>query len=400
MWNRIVDELAFFQDKSKGSADGAVINPISNTVCTQDTACAAEVFATEYINTKNNDWLVRAKSAITALLKYNLYAGLDEPRWDPIGWHSNKGSLYITGTVLDAYWRATRLTGMDLVEDNWTDLSHFIQSCMLGYGGFAHDAIVSGRKPADVQNITAIASYLIEYVCKNGSLTLQLANERDNILNHITKGQSTDGLWPYIYPGFGQTLLYKIYFLRRSSLYRRFIYKFLGDRSIFFGDSVHHMYVLYYFINAILLRDHVSKKQYNAVVKGWEWIEKRLQKNSDGSVSFDFSWEPKPAVVRFCNFCDTTTYFLILALIPLLRGLGLSGTRMSFADLESGFIKHVAANLLDAEGKYPSIKPHEGPIDTLQKILPAIWQGVAWKGALLSRHIRYYKKIDGQEDFI
>ena len=64
VWERIVSELALHQDMSPKGKGGGVVNPISRSVCTQDTACAAKVFALEYKRTADVKWLTRSMAAI------------------------------------------------------------------------------------------------------------------------------------------------------------------------------------------------------------------------------------------------------------------------------------------------------------------------------------------------
>lgn len=388
IWSRITAELAIHQDGAPEEFTGQVVNPISGAVSSQDTACAAQVFATEYHRTGNEDWLLRARAALRSLEEQNAYSGLDEPRWDPIGWHFDEGSLYVTGTVLDAVWGARSLSdllsGLGNDQDHWISLMRYLERCLHGPGRFAHNVVKPGTRPADVQNTTAIALYLLEYAAAEGGFSdSPLMEERDRAYRHLMNGQRKDGFWPYVYPSRLQRIFFQFPYFKKVPLVRRYLYG-SGSRSVLFGDSVHHCYVLYFLTKAALLRD--TELPFSQIAEGWDWVRGQLVSTRDGGVRFDFEWEPKPRRVRFCNFCDTNTYFLLIATLPLLGRMGVIDD-LSYAEIAQGFLVHIENNLIEGEGSFPSIKPHEGQARVLRRILPAIWESVAWKGALVSRFL-------------
>lgn len=301
IWSRIVDELVFHQDLAPDEFRGQVVNPISGSIYTRDTAFAAQVFATEYHRTKDKKWLSRAKAALDSLLEMDIYGGLDEPIWNRCGWHYNKGSLATTGMLLDAVWEAMSLLDCKHEEEQWRRLFRYLEGCLVGPGLFAHDSVKPGKNPPAVQNTTAIALYLLEYAASKVKDANELILEERNLaLRSLYKGQRIDGFWPYIYPGAMQQLVFRFPtmrpFVRRLPIVRRYFYK-AGDASVFFGDSVHHCLVLYYFAKSILL--HEPNYPYVSVVnRGWEWIYSHLVETLDGCLRFDFDWEPKPTSPR------------------------------------------------------------------------------------------------------
>ena len=383
IWSRIVDELAFHQDLAPDELRGQLVNPISGSIYTRDTAFAAQVFATEYHRTKDEKWLSRAKAALDSLLEMDIYGGLDEPIWNRRGWHYNKGSLATTGMLLDAVWEAMSLLDCKHEGEQWWRLFRYLEGCLVGPGLFAHDSVKPGRNPPAVQNTTAIALYLLEYAAsKVGDDNDTVLRERDLALLSLFKGQRIDGFWPYIYPGTMRQFVFRFSFMR--TLVRRIPvvrgYVFRGDRSVFFGDAVHDCLVFYYLVKSILLRE--PDYPYVSVIdRGWEWICSHLVETSAGGLRFDFDWEPKPMGPRYCNFRETSTYFLILATLPLLARIGVIGDE--FHDIASGLLTHIESSLLENEGTFPGIKPYEGPVEVLRNILPRVGESVAWKGGCL-----------------
>jgi hypothetical protein len=385
IWSSITDELALHQDRAPGDFRGQVVNPISGMIYARDTAFSAKVFATEYRRTGEEKWLLRSKGALDSLSKVDVYSGIDYPIWTRYGWDYEKGSLAPTGMSLDAIWDTKSLLGLkDEGKEQWNRLFRYLEGCLVGPGLFAHALMQPRTDPPAIQNTTAIALYLLEYAAsKVGDANDLVLKERDLALLSLSRGQRIDGFWPYIYPGPMQQFFFRFPairpFIRRLPIVRRYFYK-AGDRSVFFGDVVHHCLVFYYLVKSILLRE--PNFPYVAVVnRGWEWIYKHLVETSYGGLRVDFDWEPKPLVPRYCNFRETSTYFLILATLLLLARMGVIGDE--FRSIASGLLIHIENSLLENEGTFPGIKPYEGPVAVLRNILPRVGESVAWKGSCL-----------------
>lgn len=384
IWSRIVDELTFHQKLAPDEFRGQVINPISGSIYSRDTAFAAQVFATEHRRTGEKKWLSRTLSALNSLGKMNIHSGLDEPIWNRYGWHFNKGSLATTGMLLDAVWEAMNLLDLRHEEEQWQRLFRYLESCLVGPGLFAHDSVKLGINSPAVQNTTAIALYLLTYAAsKIDDVNDPISKERDLTLLSLCKGQRTDGFWPYIYPGAMQQYVFRFPFTRQFVRYlpiiRKYFYR-VGSQSVFFGDAVHHCMVFYYLVKSISL--HEPKYPYVSVVnRGWKWICNRLLETPNSGLRFDFDWEPKPTVPCYCNFRETSTYFLILATLPLLVRIGV--IRNDCHSTSSGLLTHIENNLLERKGTFPSIRPYEGPVEVLRNILPRVGESVAWKGSCL-----------------
>jgi len=393
LWERIIAELTWMQDEGLKRGNGLLFNPVIGVPCIQDTTCAAEVFAVEHARTGSGEWKRRSSWAREALT-VDAYAGIGEPVWSPAGVYYNRGSLYMTGTVLETIWETAGIVGESVHDDDkWYRLGDYLETCRHVKGGFAHDTIPPGVHVCDVQNTTAIALYLIAVASGFNAFDKRSIGIRPDLaLDHLCAGQRSDGLWPYIYPGwFQKHVVYRCDFL--SSVFprfRRIVYYFLKDRSVFYGDSAHHCYVMYYLLRAAENGLMLTGRHMEILRRGWRWIEGRFVRISDSSIRFDFGWEPQPTVHRFCNYADTTTYFLIMAMIPLIESvLGLSAT-----GLAEGLALHVKNALLRTE-ESPCILPYEGSETAVRHILPSFIHSVSWKGALLARYLRYMAKREG-----
>lgn len=393
IWSQVVSELALHQDHAPEEFLGGVVNPICKTTYVLDTACAVKVFFVEYQRTQSKEWLKRARLALESIPMQDLFSGLHEPVWDVLGWHEAPGSLAATGIAIDALWDAMGLSGMGIIkpctakgvgsfcladgkakserrsigeaglnkEGNYESLLTFLAGCFHGKGKFAHNTIRPGEHPSDVQNTNAIAVYLLEHTVLNvPQLKHPLFKERRRTIRHLYSGQKRDGFWPYCYPGW-------------------------RGKLTDFGDTMHQVMTLYFVAKYFLLSQEYEHIE--IISRGWEWIKKHLINNNERGMAIDWSWEPVLVHPRYCNFRDTNTYFWILALLPILKNLGIIKEDES-AKIVNGLLLHISDNLLEEEGKFPCIIPHEGPPEVLRNIFPMFDQGVAWKGNFLAEIIR------------
>jgi hypothetical protein len=231
----------------------------------------------------------------------------------------------------------------------------------------------------------AIAFYLLEEAAQRlGSVDNALLLERDMAERFLLHGQRQDGFWPYVYPGAMQQFVHRHQGLgegiRRIPVLRRPFFK-SGDESILFGDAVHHCLVLYYLAKASSLREPSSSVR-KAINAGWEWICSHVVDANGSGFRFDFDWEPVPSFPRYCNFRDTSTYFLILASLPHLADLAIEGPE--YNAFSSGICAHIESALLEQKGSHPAIRAYEGTSEELRFILPRVGEATAWKGALLA----------------
>jgi len=390
IWLRIRGELVSLQEKAPFEQKGQVVNPISGMVYAQNTGAAALVFATEYVKTGVPEWLSRARLSLESLLKTKVYFGLDEPKWNRLGWHNYKGSMFATGTLLDAFWRAQDLLRDSDDEEDFRPLLKYLETCRIRQGLFTHDSFNPGQVPIPIQNTTAIALYLMEVVAARAvGSRVKLRNECDSTLESLIKGQRADGLWPYTYPFPMQRITSRFPvvwpFLRHIPILRRYLLG-IGDESILFGDTVHHCLVLYYLVKSITLRQQAKGIWEQTVNQGWDWIRRNLVNVGNGELTIDFGWEPLSSTFRYANFRDTSAYFLILATLPLLVELDVVN-KCDYHKISSGILVHVEQHLFNSKDYPTSIKPYEGPDEILRYILPRVGEASAWKGALLAEFI-------------
>lgn len=381
VWTRIVSELAFNQDRASQEFSGQVVNPICGMVYILDTACAAKVFAVEYYRTEDEKWLTRAKAALESISIHDLFSGLHEPIWDVLGWHEVPGSLAATGIATDALWDSMDLLGTGLDEKDCEPLLTFLTGCLHGKGRFAHSTVRQGQQPRDIQNTTAVALYLLEYIAKKiPQLEHPLLRERGQAIRHLSNGQDKSGFWPYCYSGWlGKSTAAAFPILKKIPVIRGY---FLNTD---FGDTMHQAMTLYFVVKYLSLSP--NHKHLEVISRGWEWINRHFINNNEEGLAIDWSWEPVPTFPRYCNFRDTNTYFWILGLLPNLENLGVVNKDESAKTIE-GLLRHINDNLLEEEGEIPGIVPHEGPPEILRNILPMFDQGVAWKGSFLAEIIR------------
>ena len=361
-----------------------IVNPISKEVCTLDTASAGLVFATEFKRTGADVWRKRAVSCINYVKQKNPFNGLDEPQWSPVGWVSRNGSLYMTGATIDMLWSAQRLLNLDDTRhDQLYSLSEYLGSCMHKPGVFAHDRIPpNAGKIADVQNTTAIALYLLRQSTYQYGYQSKTTRVCYLSIEHLSNGMRSDGFWPYIYPGNIQKSLYnlpRIWDLKPVRIFERYL---LRDKSIRFGDVVHHLYIMYFLAKSV--DDAVDEGVIEILNRAWIWLKSILVYGPEGDIRINYTVEPELRGIRFCNFSDTTAYFIIIAMLPKLKKFGiLDDCDKHICD---GIVKHVYKNLVSNNS--PSILPHEDIFERRAKILPAIWQSSALKAAFLSVFIR------------
>jgi len=412
VWSQIVEELAALQDSKPEGYDrpifnpytdrrvgtlsrtaeevaGGVVNPVCGYSIEFDTACAANVFATEYCRTDDETWRDRATRALRTLNRWEPYSGISEPRWDPMGWHFAEGSLSVTGTVLDAYWETSEVLTDEptegTVDEAWGDLAAYLERCRHGTGRFAHNAVPGDASVGDVQNTTTFAYFLRQYASRNDvGFEDRLGDTPGDAVDHLVDGQRSDGLWPYIYPSRIQRRLYRIPAIRNALAHKLFQKTvFRSDASIFFGDSVHHCYVLYYLLKGTLVGDGTVPER--TIREAWNWIESRFEHAGDGAIRFDFGWEAGPNRVRFCNFYDVTTYFLVLALLPLLREFGtIDAARAD--EVGTKLVRYLRRQLFVPDNT-PCFPAHECDYETRRNILPAVWGGSSLKGSLLACYL-------------
>jgi len=397
IWEKIVKECETEQIQD-GQHKGLIRNFLIDGFYYRETAFATKIFATEYLRTKKEVYLEKSKMALDALSKIfaekNIIEGIDEPNWTPRGVKVRKGSIPATILLLYAIDDTTKLIEYEFKYDASTILD-YLSLCYIGNGRFYHDKIDKKNKAHKyhVVNTTAMAYVFLQLSYQNGVKSFFYDNEIKKIENAILKSQRSDGFWNYIEPSIIQKAFWKTSkFLPTVGI--KLYNRLLGDRSILFGDAVHHVVCCYYFLaGKSKVSQFLSVREKRHVENSWIFIKKSLKEYKQNHIIFDFSWEPKPRSLRYCNFIDSSTYFYILDFLNYLKQFGIIDQEEK-QRYTNGILNHIESNLLSRD--IPSIKAYEGPDEILQNIIPRPSETVFDKGFFLSNVVleRLCKKKD------
>lgn len=385
IWGKIISECEQGQVLD-GKYKGLVRNFLINGFYYRESAFAAKIFAVEYLRTKKEIYLNRAEMALNCLQKIlkenDITQGLDEPMWTPRGVKYRKGSIPSTIIFLYSIEEATKLINYDFKYES-NKIIDYLSSCYLGRGRFYHDKIAKNNKShkMHVINTTAMAYYFLELSHSKGINSNFYESEIKIIENSILRSQRGDGFFSYIEPNNLQRIYWNFSKIL-PSIITKIYNKVLNDSSIFFGDAIHHVITLYYFLVAKRQASkRLSNYEVSVIKKGWQFIRSNLQEYQKGYIRFDFSWEPKPNSLRYCNFIDTSTYFYILDLLRLLEFFGLIEDDIRHY-YTNGILNHIETKLLS--DNRPSILPYEGSEEIIQNIIPRPSESVFDKGFFLS----------------
>ncbi len=385
IWEKIVSEATAAQIQD-GEKRGLVKNFLINDVYLRESAFAAKIFASEFKRTNDKKYFQKTIMAVRALENIlnsiNLEKGLDEPMWTPRGIKYRKGSIPATIILLYALDETCKLIDYELKFDI-KKVVNYLENCYLGNGRFYHDRVDKSNKSHQyhIVNTTAMSYFFLNLAKSKGIETEFYEKEIKNIEKAIAKAQREDGFRSYIEPNIFQKVSWKFHkYLPQKIIY--FYNKVLGDRSILFGDAIHHVVTLYYFM---LGCNKINKKMVtihkNMVIKGWQFISSYLKCIDENKIMFDFSWEPKPKSFRYCNFIDTSTYFYILDLMTyLLKYDVISYEEYSF--YKNGLLNYIESELL--QDRIPCIRPYQGGEEFLHYIMPRPSESIFDKGFLLS----------------
>ncbi|MBW2028505.1 MAG: hypothetical protein JRJ31_05450 [Deltaproteobacteria bacterium] len=399
IWTCIVQE-ALDSQVLDGEKRGLINNFLLDQPYYRETSAAAKIFATQYILTGERIFHERASMALRAIENIvnnsTLRNGIDEPFISPRGLRSRKGSIPAT-IILFEY--AEEAAGLLHVQMNWdTDLFlSFIERCYLGGGRFYHDVISNCHsKYPHIINTSAMAYYFLQAINRDHDYGLIPQRVIPKTRERILSSARSDGFFPYIEPQVWQRAFFRIHRFF-PLLFTKVFNRILGDHAIFFGDTLHHIVTIYYFMKASSIGDKaLSNSQKRALQKSWHFIKNHLTEYKDTFIKIDFSWEPVPTCYRHANFVDTSAYFY---LIDLLRYLPLHGliSRIEADYYVEGLSNHIRDRLLRPE-HIPCIQAYEGRQEIIENIMPRPSESVFIKGALFSNTILERQASEGREN--
>lgn len=388
IWQAIVKESEQAQIQ-EGEKKGLVKNFLINDVYLRESAFAAKIFATEYKRTNNEKYLQKAILALDALQNIfdtkDIKDGIDEPNWTPRGVRYRKGSIPATILLLYAVEETCRLIDYEF-RYNIKSVLEYLELCYLGNGKFYHDKVDKSNKSHQyhVVNTTTMSYFFLQLAKSKGIETEFYKKEIQNIEKAIARSQRSDGFWSYIEPSLLQKMFWKVHrFVPAIGI--KVYNKVLGDKSILFGDGLHHAVTPYYFIAGFnKSNQELSFENKNFLLNGWSFIESHFVKQDNNVILFDFSWEPKPRTLRYCNFIDTSTYFYILDLMTYLLKCGLI-SKEKYSMYQNGLLNYIESNLL--QKTIPSISAYQGGEEFLHNIMPRPAESIFDKGFFLSNVI-------------
>jgi len=384
IWTKVVRETSHFQIES-GDKKGLIKNPVINDFYPRETAFAAKIFATEYRRTKNVAYLQRAIQALDALQflmnSCPAHSGLNEPVWTPEGVKFRTGSIPASILLLYAIDETCRLIPYNFTY-SLEEVLKFLELCYLGEGKFTHDRKNSTIKnQKSVVNTTSMAYFFLQLAKSKGVKSIFYREEIDNVELAIQRAQRADGFFSYVHPDRFQKTIFQMRFFLPSFFIKAYN-KIRGDDSIFFGDAIHHTIVVYYFLlGKVKLSLSLNPHEKRMVTAAFNFLKNNFVTLKDNSIMFDFSWEPKPERLRYCNFIDTSTYFYILALLKHLQDFNIL-TKDEREKYTLGLLSYIRNYLLT--DSVPCIKPYQGGETFRKRIIPRPSETVFDKGFLLS----------------
>lgn len=391
IWNAIVKEASKFQ-VLEGENKGKVLNPVIDDFYQRETAFAAKIFAAEFLRTNEEPFYDRAKASINTIEKElaitSFYEGSDEPVITPRGIKYRKGSIPATIILLEAALEASELLSISL-EIKYDQLINYMRNCYIGNGEFYHDALSDKafrKKAPYVVNTSAMIYYFLQVIRLHKPGVDLSSFCLKEIRSRIFSSIRGDGFFPYIGPGAFQKMLYYCSYLIPKKII--FFYdKAIGDKSVFFGDALHHCVALYYLLKGLhISKSNPSKREKLMICKAWTFVVDKFKYNPDDSISFDFTWEPKPRVYRHGGFIDTATYFYILQIMEYLTQLKLL-EKSDAEKYETGLVKFIEKELLLSDREKLCISPQQGPESIIEKLIPRPAESVYKRGALMADFI-------------
>ena len=126
----------------------------------------------------------------------------------------------------------------------------------------------------------------------------------------LVKNQRSDGLWPYCNINGLDKLIWRYQKYMGGKCTK--IYDYLRqDRSIFFGDYLHHVVTLYYMVCALENRPKYLVELRPAILKALDFIENNSIIRYDKAY-LNYQWEPNLKVLGTVIFEIALLIFILL----------------------------------------------------------------------------------------
>lgn len=385
VWNLIVEKVSKNQI-SEGKNKGHFYNKIIDSVYYRETAFGAKILATEWRRTKDAQYKEKALLALSSiyeLLKFSsLNEGIDEPQVTFRGVNYRKGSIPATVLLVFAMKEAALLLNepYDLILNGLND---YLKSCQISEGRYYHDRVDKTKKKKSYHHVINTSSMALLFYTNILNSNNRKNSDNYSIINlvkNICKTQRSDGFWPYIEPN----SLQKFFFPYTKLLHNRTKQKLVRDNSIYFGDAVHHCITLNYLLKSVDKLGNSDPKIYKqAITKGWKFISNNLTHMNNHQIKFDFSWEPKPRHLRYCNFIDSSTYFYIIDILNELYKAHFISEKEKNMYLNK-ICNYIYEKLADSD---LGILPYDGPDEIYNKIIPRPAESIYDKGFLMANSL-------------
>ncbi len=394
IWGRLIAALA--EEIHDDGKVAYVTNCISGVFYPREQLFAILAFAV-------NEKLVLKKDAFPFTQRLTIAAEAinppdygNEPLWSRYGWELKSGSLAavglaaVCGKLIASQGEFPNLTVVNARILVYA--SEMMAAAKLAPGTYSHDVLKDSTNLPGVLNTTAMAAFVLSEV---GSAEEFLQTSRV-----IRDGQRKDGFWPYqVCPVWQHRINWIISKVVSQNRFHgtaccKLIFR-EKDNNIYFGDILHHCLILY-ILRSIDTRG-IGEAEHNILISeraGVEWILNQFI-YGDSVAQLSYEAEPPLKRLRFSNFRETTSYFLILTCLPRWTEAGYLSLEGS-ASLEEGIISHISRNLFSKNYESLAIEPYECTRSEMKKIAPRAGESNSWKAALFSEYL--LTRINSNED--
>ena len=352
------------------------LNPIIKDIYLRESAFACNVLKVNYLRTKNSKYKEDCELTVQAISNRLRIYGLEGIREPVIGTRfcrMKNGSLPASIILIHALDQAIGISNVNK-QINVEVVSSLVSNCQVGKGSYTHDAISSSNKAPIVLNTSAMVCYFHSRV--------QGQNNENSLADGVmflVKNQRSDGLWPYCNINGLDKLIWRYQKYMGGKCTK--VYDYLRqDRSIFFGDYLHHVVTLYYMVCALENRPKYLVELRPAILKALDFIENNSIIRG-GKAYLNYQWEPNLKSIRHCNFRDSSAYFYLAAALVKLEKID-RGLTSKVPQVQS-YINYVFGNLWNAaDGNFYPYDSND--IDLLNKIMQRPAESIFDKAFLYS----------------